>query len=62
MTNRVRRVIRDEISCGNYLEVQSVRFDVQIVRPLYLTQPQAARHLCVIQRAITYMLKGNQKS
>ena len=58
MANRIRRVIRDEISCGMYLEVQSIRFDIQIARPQYYTQNESVRHLHVVQRSISYLLKG----
>ena len=61
MLNRVRRVIRDEISCGNFMEVQSIRFDLQIVCPKHLTISGSERHLMVVQRALKYMLKGEIK-
>ena len=62
MANRIRRVIRDEISCGMFLEVQSIRFDVQIARPQYYSQNESVRHLHVVQRAISYILKGDYDS
>ena len=59
MSNRIRRVIRDEITCGSYLEVQSLRFDIQIARPQYYSDAEASRHKTVVQRSISYMLKGD---
>ena len=58
MLNRVRRVIRDEISCGNFMEVQNIRFDLQIVCPKHYTISGSERHLAVVQRMLKYMLKG----
>ena len=58
MANRIRRVIRDEISCGLYLEIQSIRFDIQIARPQYYAENESMRHLHVVQRAISYLLKS----
>ena len=58
MVNRIRRVVRDEISCGEQFEMQSIRFDVQIVRPTHYDMQTSSRHLRVIQRSLENMLKG----
>ena len=58
MINRIRRVVRDEVSCGDCLELQSIRFDVQIVRPAHFDLQTARRHLKVVQRSLGNMLKG----
>ena len=52
IVNRVRRIIRDEITCGGNLELQSVRFDMQIIRPINLCVREAERHKSIIQRSI----------
>ena len=57
--NRIRRVVREEISCGDCFELQSIRFDLHIVRPLNYTSKAANRHMAVVQRSLEYMLKGN---
>ena len=59
MVNRIRRVVRDEISCGNCFEMQSIRFDVQIIRPNHFDMKTSGRHLRVVQRSLESMLKGN---
>ena len=58
MINRVRRVIRDEITCGKYLDLQSIRFDVQIARPDNLCERETDRHKSVVRRSLTYLLKS----
>ena len=58
MINRIRRVVRDEIACGDLLELQSIRFDVQIVRPSYHDLKTASTHMRVVQRSLGNMLKG----
>ena len=58
MVNRLRRVVRDEISCGNCLELQSIRFDMQVVRPIGYDLERTKNHKKTVQRMLRYMVKG----
>ena len=56
--NRVRRVVRDQLTCGKELEIQNIRFDVQILSPNNLSGEAHERHLDLIRHALIYLLKG----
>ena len=57
--NRVRRVIRDQISCGNELELQSLRYDVHLISPNNFPNEEAhLRHLEIVRPVLVFMLKS----
>ena len=57
--NRIRRVERSSLSCGEILEIHCLRFDVMLCCPQLNDGLQQRHHQESVEKSLKFMLKGN---